>query len=155
MRDEMFEGMFGEMVEGAASALWVSEWASAWESAVEMGEADDLPWGPGDAIEDAAPPVPDEAYEIAARLLMRVDRDNSRGPYVAALALLNAYADAREAKYDAPRDAEHFGWQLAMQWLGHGVGLPSEVDWLKVGHGEFIVNLDPETEEAEVGYSSI
>ena len=98
--------------EGMANAMWVDGWASAWEYAVEDHRADDLPWGPGDRIDLCAPERDDsQTHDDTESLFRCICGDNKLQPTgLADLCLEYGW------------DPEQFGWYLAMQALGHGVG---------------------------------
>lgn len=140
-----------EVADAAAEAIWVSEWASAWERLVEddIIDMDDTPYGPGEELSLSAPEVPEEIRQTAQRLLDLVESKSGR-------TIEDIYGDAQSDPCDVPSDEQELGYQLGMVWLGHGVGVADSVhEALRGLHGEVLVEVDPETEEAEVMYSSL
>lgn len=149
---------WNDVVEGAASALWTTAWAAAWEEARDRGEVDELPWGQGDDIADAAPSPGPEAYPSALAILFefvhRAQELDTTGTLSSddGEALGQLYMAALKSKYDAPEDPEEFGWQMAMAWLGNGTGTPDLSIGGKrfgqvVGHGEFALSLDTDVDD--------
>lgn len=137
-----------EIVDGFADAVFVSEWANAWDRLVEDEIVDDVPWPGGSEISDYAPPTPDEARDIAKSVLTDIEHHTGK-------TIDELYEEAEDSEYDAPGHAEEFGYQLGMTWLGHGIGAADAVIEATQGlHGEVMVEVDPETEEAEIVYSS-
>lgn len=140
-----------EIVEGFADALWVSSWASACDEAAEEGRIDN-PIGPGDHIDDLAPRRPPTVDGQVQSYL---------GARTSARELTAAYFVAREARYDAPKDPEEFGWQLGMRWLGHGtpVGGDREPEVKQVekqiGSGEFALYIEDDPDAPDIAYSSM
>jgi len=139
-----------EVIEGFASAIWSVAWMEACERAVEDGELDDLPFGAGDDISEVAPETPDKARAIAKQELARMERVNKKK-----MTLEDLFTRAQAARYDAPADSSELGYQIGMQWLGTGVGLPHEGREWTVGHGEVMVDLpDGDPDNAEISYAS-
>lgn len=101
-------------IEGAAKALFVSNWADEQERQVENGTLDSLPWPPGSEIMNYAPGIPLEAYIEAGRLLGILESANNCSVFV--LCARAALADNVENI-----DYELFGHCVAMQAMGHGV----------------------------------
>lgn len=123
------EAIIGEARESAARAMYVTGWASAWEMAVEDGIASELPWSGGDDLMDVAPDEHSQMWDDAGTLLRTFFMDNR--------------LDA--AAFFDSIDPEQFGHYLAMQAMGHGVGLEEvaglDSDALKVPYIEAHVDV--------------
>lgn len=134
------------MLEGAARALYVSAWASAWEYAVEDDRATGHPWSGGDELTEVAPDTPADITKEAEVLLRTTAMDNR--------------VNLTEIADEAGIDDWDFGFALAMEAMGHGVGLQDEKtadgDYfehdLKFPYVEPIVDLTDEEIAAE-GYA--
>lgn len=136
-----------EVVEGFAEAVFVSEWASAWDRLVEDEEVEDTPWPGGAEISDYAPPTPDAAREIAQTALQEIESLSGQS-------IEELYDESYQSEYDVPANENEFGWQLGMVWLGHGIGAADAVHQAVQGYGEVMIEVDPETGDAEILYSS-
>lgn len=130
--------MHHEVYDGFGKALWAQAYAQAIDELVESKELKRAPWGPGDEITRYVPSMP---AGLAARVEALFDKKFG----VDAKAVVEAaYEASREDRYAAPKDAEDFGWQLGMRWVGHGTDLAEageEVE-AKLGHGEFYVDVE-------------
>jgi len=112
-----------EILAGIARALFVSAYAYAHEE----GEIDGPRPGPQEDWMDYAPETPLSAKAAAVDLADQVERLNSET--LDALWVQNAHAEL---------DSQQFGHYLAMQALGHGVGLRDyDIDDVHVPHFEF------------------
>lgn len=105
-----------EILEPMARTLWLCAYADA----VENNEIEGPSPGYGEDWDDYAPSTPDEAWTKAGEIL----------------ALFNAPTIADRWMEDTGQDVDRSGHCLAMQVLGHGVGLgddyPSTVEQPKV-----------------------
>ena len=131
------DGMHHEVYDGFANALWVSSWADAIEELVTDKKLKRYPWPPGGSIDAVAPAVP-------AGLAARVEALFEKKLGADARAIVEAaYEAARDEEHDAPRDAEEFGWQQGMHWLGHGTDITDAGIEIgkKLGHGEFHMDV--------------
>lgn len=117
---------------GAARAMFVMAYADHVENSEE-----DLPRpGPGGDWYDYAPEAPPNAYALAGGMWSELHAANGEaGVYSLAL--------RAEAADGAPVDAEEFGRDLAMQYMGSGVS------WFD-DHAEFEVKIP----HAEIGMYS-
>lgn len=107
-----------EIIRHAGRAMFASAWADYQEASPDGENLS------GCEILDIAPETPIEALRAAVRLVRRVERMNGERiecTLERAAGLPDRYAD-REC------DPEHFGHYLAMQAMGHGVGLESVCD---------------------------
>jgi hypothetical protein len=103
----------GDIFESAARALFVNAWADREE---EEGRT-----YPGQELMEVAPETPDDARLAAASLFKSTELVNKKQ-------IENLYF--RALKLSGKEDNEHwrdlFGHYLAMEALGHGVGLGDE-----------------------------
>lgn len=118
------------MVEGAARAMFVDAWASAWERAVEDGEEERTPWSGGDDLTEVAPPTPKDFLDDAEVFVRTTAFDNKKN--------LTEMADEHDVDHNT------FGFYLAMEGMGHGVGLWEYIDdhGLKIPHIEPILDIE-------------
>lgn len=119
-----------EIVKGAARAMFVTAWADAWERAVEDGEEEQLPWRGGDELTEVAPPTPRDFHEDAEVFVRTTAFDSDTN--------LSGMANAHKI------DHEKFGFNLAMEGMGHGVGLYDLIEdhGLKISHIEPILDIE-------------
>ena len=129
--------MHHEVYDGFANALWVSGWADAIEELVTDKKLKRAPWPPGGSIDAVAPAVP---AGLAARVEALFEQTFGGDAKAVVEA---AYEASRDDGYAAPEDANEFGWQLGMRWLGHGTDLADAGEEVekKLGHGEFHVGV--------------
>jgi hypothetical protein len=112
-----------EVKQGMARAFFVSAYADAWEDADDSSERKrNLGSMAGRNWETVAPKENDPAAERAAdELALSIQKDNS------AEDLADLYHRAMDAKElcrgDRDMTPRNFGHYLAMQAMGHGVGL--------------------------------
>jgi hypothetical protein len=128
--------MHNEVFDGFARAIWDSAYASGVEELVDAGVLARTPWRGGDDISKFTPSPP-KALADRVSLLFESKLDDARTQ------IESAYDVARDERYDAPRDAEEFGWQMGMAWVGTGVAVPNAGRKLlkKLGHGEFALDI--------------
>lgn len=100
-----------EFIEAAARAMFVSAWADAME---EAGRSDLIS---GVELYDVAPDTPAEARKAARALARAYERANGRK-----LKSLWKLAVTVPGKHYREPTLDDFGYSLAMQSLGHGVG---------------------------------
>lgn len=116
------------IIEGAARALFVSAYAAAAERAEEEGEEfEGDRAGPGEDWLDCAPDTP-QAAEDSAKALLRNVASRVPGTYGESLAGLCAdwiQAGGTGDRFGGPEFV--FGFYLAMEALGHGVGLSDDL----------------------------
>lgn len=114
-----------ELNDSIARTLFVTAWADREESEGRTY--------PGKELFDVAPPAPAEAYHAAAELIRSTEVKNRR-------LIDTIYKRALEAskREDSSSTLEEFGYLLAMQALGHGVGLEDEFP----GHGVEVPNFE-------------
>ena len=106
-----------DVVDGMARALFIDAWVEEQEEAGESFS--------GVEILDVAPPTSDDARDEALRFYGSVEQANRSEMEVllAKAARADGYRDADEAPSESHGSyAWTFGWYLAMQGLGHGVG---------------------------------
>lgn len=102
-----------ELNDSVARTLFVTAWADREESEGRTYA--------GKELFDVAPPTSTEAYHAAAELIRHTEIKNKR-------LIDTLYKRALEAAKveDSVDTMEEFGFLLAMQALGHGVGLEDE-----------------------------
>lgn len=127
--------MHSEVFDGFARAIWDSAYASGVEELVDAGVLARTPWRGGDISKFT--PSPPKVLVDRVSLLFNTRLDDARSQ------IEEAYDRAREERYDAPADAEEFGWQMGMAWVGHGTAVPDAGRKLlkKLGHGEFALDV--------------
>lgn len=96
--------------EGAARAFFVSAWA---DGAEEAGHS----FGGGTNLDDVAPATPDEILDGADQFLDSLEKLNR-----ASIGELYREAAAAPGRHSREPDPEEFGYYMAMQSMGHGVG---------------------------------
>jgi hypothetical protein len=112
------------IINGMARALFVIEWSNREE---EEGRTYS-----GQALEDVAPETPREAFDAAHNLCGRFENANDTN--IHALLWKAAAADGLPHEYPGDKYADGFGWDLALEALGHGVS------WFD-DHGRFDLHL--------------
>lgn len=133
------DAMHHDVVNGFAKSIWAQAYAQAVEEMVESDELEDVPWRGGDDVSEYVPSVPGELVD---RVMLLFDSKlDSVGGWQAPVEL--AYDLARKDRYDAPGNAEEFGWQLGMGWVGQGTAIPQAGRDLlsRLGHGEVNVEV--------------
>lgn len=128
--------MHNEVLGGFARAIWTQAFAQAVEEMVEDGRLAKTPWKGGDKIDAFTPWAPDD---LPDRVSLLFDASMTNFP----ARIEEAYVAARGERYDAPRSAGEFGWQIGMAWVGHGsaIGDAGRVLLKQIGHGEMSVTV--------------
>lgn len=118
------------IVEGAARAMFVDAWAGAWERAVEDDQAESLPWGGGEDLTQVAPETPPDFVKDAETFVRTTAFDNK--------------VDLAKMAEEHEIDEHTFGFYLAMEGMGHGVGLWEYIEdhGLKIPHIEPILDYE-------------
>lgn len=104
-----------DIFESAARALFVSAWGDREE---EEGRT-----YPGEDLMNVAPETPDDARAAAAGLFKSTELVNKKP-----IEQLYQQALDRSGREESERTRDLFGHYLAMEALGHGVGLADEFD---------------------------
>jgi hypothetical protein len=122
-----------EFVDAAARAMFVSAWADAME---EAGRSEEIS---GVELYDVAPDTPAEARKAARALSRAYEQANGKK-----LKSLWKLAVTVPGKHYREPDLEDFGYSLAMQSLGHGVGWEDNhpAFGLVTPRAEFYLTLD-------------
>ncbi len=99
-----------ETIDSVARTFYVTAWASAWERAVEEGLAKSTPWGPGAELFDFAPATP-ATFKTNAR------------KFILAVKAANPGVNWNALQLQSRLDDNSFGYYMAMEGIGEGVGL--------------------------------
>jgi hypothetical protein len=146
--------MHNEVFDGFAQAIWANAYAEAVETMVSEGMLRRAPWSGGGQVTEHVPSVPRSLVDRVSLLF------DERLPDVRDT-VETAYDAARRDRYDAPTDAEQFGWQLGMAWIGTGSALPDAAKPLlrKLGNGEVYLSVQLDRTgapgKASVDYASL
>lgn len=143
-----------DYAQGFADAIWTHEWMNAWERLLDDGviDRDEMPWGMGANITAKdAPPHPKKFDRWALKEWAKID--HAHGYRMAAW-----FEHAQGDPYDAPKTKYDFGWQIGMQFLGTGVGVPENVReaGFKIhGHHEVMLEVAPKSGHTRVVFPAM